>query len=558
MLPAIEDCHDCADFILVPLLWCRAGLWRRRSRRGCSRASTARSSAIATGWTSRATTCSGISPRTTRCCSTPPPISPAHLLPDARFVRSGRLGAEQSQVGARTRARLARPFREMGDGRVQLGALFPDRPQGPDRAVGAGARRRYARARARGHRAAARDRRPLGASRHADRRAGPLLRAHAARRRARSNCPASRACCGARAITAAASMRCRSSRSACATTASTCRPSWRRSPSTRRDDAQEWCFAQGQDRIAKLYHYKTRDYRDGHGGALPLERVGLSGDGAAPAARRQSRRADLDQPSRARPSSPAMAARPTGAGRGTLPRVHQYRGLAVVLFDCAAGAARFHPRLVPAIGVRRRRRSTATWRSLAGGGGMALLKGSGPLAAGRRAGRPPATSSGLPAARHAGSSGSATRRANGELESLRKRALADSPSRQATTAASCRRSRLWPRDLSRRRARSKRRAASSIRRTGRSRARPSICRSADVTGELQGGRHDRREVSDSRSTGRATALWEEENDQDQTAARRPRGGPAVDAPRRLPATCASCGIPTASRARSCRTSSTAS
>ncbi|TGV41569.1 hypothetical protein EN803_43510, partial [Mesorhizobium sp. M2D.F.Ca.ET.160.01.1.1] len=23
-LPAIEDCHDCADFILVPLLWCRA------------------------------------------------------------------------------------------------------------------------------------------------------------------------------------------------------------------------------------------------------------------------------------------------------------------------------------------------------------------------------------------------------------------------------------------------------------------------------------------------------------------------------------------------------
>src|SRR5262249_40398322 len=23
MLPAIEDCHDCADFILVPLLWCR-------------------------------------------------------------------------------------------------------------------------------------------------------------------------------------------------------------------------------------------------------------------------------------------------------------------------------------------------------------------------------------------------------------------------------------------------------------------------------------------------------------------------------------------------------
>jgi hypothetical protein len=25
-LPAIEDCHDCADFILVPLLWSRASM----------------------------------------------------------------------------------------------------------------------------------------------------------------------------------------------------------------------------------------------------------------------------------------------------------------------------------------------------------------------------------------------------------------------------------------------------------------------------------------------------------------------------------------------------
>ena len=30
VLPAVEDCHDCADFILVPLLWCRG----RRSAGG--------------------------------------------------------------------------------------------------------------------------------------------------------------------------------------------------------------------------------------------------------------------------------------------------------------------------------------------------------------------------------------------------------------------------------------------------------------------------------------------------------------------------------------------
>ena len=39
-LPAIEDCHDCADFILVPLLWCRHAYRRQRSRPSCASAST--------------------------------------------------------------------------------------------------------------------------------------------------------------------------------------------------------------------------------------------------------------------------------------------------------------------------------------------------------------------------------------------------------------------------------------------------------------------------------------------------------------------------------------
>ena len=55
---------------------------RRRHRPGLrARASTAPSSATATGSTSPATTSSGTSPRTTRCSSTPRPTSPATSCP---------------------------------------------------------------------------------------------------------------------------------------------------------------------------------------------------------------------------------------------------------------------------------------------------------------------------------------------------------------------------------------------------------------------------------------------------------------------------------------------
>jgi hypothetical protein len=50
-LPAIEDCHDCADFILVPLLWSRAVHADKLDARRWSSASTRPCSAIATGWT---------------------------------------------------------------------------------------------------------------------------------------------------------------------------------------------------------------------------------------------------------------------------------------------------------------------------------------------------------------------------------------------------------------------------------------------------------------------------------------------------------------------------
>ncbi len=101
----------------------------------------------------------------------------------------------------RARPRLARPFREMGNGRVQFGAVFPDRPKGPVHPPGAGAGRGHSRPRRRRHPSPARNRRPLGPSRHSDRRARAAPTSTRCVPVARSSCRASPACSGAMAIT---------------------------------------------------------------------------------------------------------------------------------------------------------------------------------------------------------------------------------------------------------------------------------------------------------------------------------------------------------------------
>ena len=362
--------------------WCRCSGAARRYAAALSpalaRASTTPSSATATGWTSPATTCSGTSPRTTRCSSTPPPISPAHLLPDARFTRSGRTGAEQSAVGRDARARLARPFRALGDGRVQLRPLLPDRPQGPDRALRPRARRRHPRPRRPRHRAPARDRRQLRPPRHAHRRAGPLLRALAARRplaRALRHRPPA---LGPRLLRRRASTPCRSSRSACATTASPCPSLAARADLGRRRRAG-MVLPPGRGRLRRPLPLQDPRLRDGHRRPLPLGRVGLPGDGAPRPHRRRSPQAQIwiNHPGE---TIQCGFGRPSyWGGCGTLPRVHQYRGLAVVAFDGAAAAARLHPRLVSPRRLRRDRARTPTAAFARCGDGLAALLADGPL-----------------------------------------------------------------------------------------------------------------------------------------------------------------------------------
>jgi hypothetical protein len=155
----------------------------------------------------------------------------------------------------------------------------------------------------------------------------------------------------------------------------------------RREDAQEWCFAQGQDRIAKLYHYKTRDYaigtaahyRWGEWGyqeTVLHMRLGVDPDAQIFI----NHPGEVIHSGHGRPSY--------WGGSGTLPRLHQYRGLAVMLFDCAEEQPDFTHAWFP--------RQVFDFASVAGnaavarsGGGMAMLKASGalqPVAAGPTAG----------------------------------------------------------------------------------------------------------------------------------------------------------------------------
>lgn len=113
-----------------------------------------------------------------------------------------------------------------------------------------------------------------------------------------------------------------------------------------KDSALEWCFAQGANRIARLYHYKTRDIAMG---SIAAYRWGEWGYQETPIHLRIGHRPEaqiwINHPGETlyggfgRPSY--------WGGCGTLPRVQQYRGLAVVIFDTHAGQPDFTHAFLP-------------------------------------------------------------------------------------------------------------------------------------------------------------------------------------------------------------------
>ena len=96
--------------------------------------------------------------------------------------------------------------------------------------------------------------------------------------------------------------------------------------------AHEWTFAQGQDNFARLYHYKTADHAMGSAAHYRWRQWGYQ---ETVLHLRLGRDPDaqiwINHPGETIHSG---YGRPSyWGGCGTLPRVHQYRGLAIALFD---------------------------------------------------------------------------------------------------------------------------------------------------------------------------------------------------------------------------------
>jgi hypothetical protein len=332
MLPAIEDCHDCADFILVPLIWCR-----QLYSDGIAPDLVARIDKAILGYRYWMDEPGNdvqwyFSENHALLFHTAAYLA-GRLLPQDRFVRAGRLGSQQSKVGlARVRTWLDH-FEKWEMAEFNSAPYFPIDLKGltalmalaPDEDV-----------RGRAKAAIVRLIRVVASSAHHGILTGAQGRSY------------EHTLCAGRSLELSGLARMLWGAGnygrrfhALPQLALCLREHGLELPEElgdiarwRRDDAQEWCFAQGQDRIAKLYHYKARDYAMGTAAHYRWNEWGYQETvlhvrlGDNPDAQIW-----INHPGETIHSG---YGRPSyWGGSGTLPRVHQYRGLAIVLFDCA-------------------------------------------------------------------------------------------------------------------------------------------------------------------------------------------------------------------------------
>ncbi len=375
MLPSIEDCYDCADFMLVPLLWIRRRFWD--SVEPALRDRVDRAILNYRYWTDEPGNDVQwyFSENHALLFHTAAYIG-GDMLPDATFVRSRRSGREQSAVGAaRVRAWLDHfELWEMAEfnsapyfpidlkGLCALAALAPD----------ADIRERAARGISRLLEIVARS------AHHG------MITAAQGRSYEHSLRPVrtlelssiSRLCwgrgwygCKVHSLPLLALLVRDHGYSPPAGLAAVADHNG--------DEHLEWCFAQGPQRIARLYHYKARDYAMGSVAAYRWNAWGYQETplhlrlGQVPEAQVWiNHPGETIQFGFGRPSF--------WGGNGTLPRVHQYRGLAVLLFDVHEGQPDFTHAWFPTVAFDEHQvdGSIALAR---GGDGMVLLKGAAPL-----------------------------------------------------------------------------------------------------------------------------------------------------------------------------------
>ncbi|MER9648425.1 hypothetical protein [Mesorhizobium sp. M0199] len=331
-LPAIEDCHDCADFILVPLLWCRKAYGDRLEVSLRARIDNAilgyrywmDEPGDDVQWY--------FSENHALLFHTAAYIA-GSLLPDVRFVRSGRLGREQSAVGAaRVRAWLdhfeawemaefnSAPYFPIDlKGLCALYALAPDK----DIAERAG-------------NAVIRLLEIVARSAHRGILTGAQGRSYEHTLRAARSLELSGIC---RMLWGKGNYGMRfhalPQLALCLRDHDLSVPDGLAAIASLTDDtAWEWTFAQGQDRFARLYHYKTRGHAMGSAAGYRWNQWGYQETviharlGKNPDAQIWiNHPGEVLQSGYGRPSY--------WGGSGTLPRLHQYRDLAIVSFSCS-------------------------------------------------------------------------------------------------------------------------------------------------------------------------------------------------------------------------------
>lgn len=373
-LPRIDDCWDCADFALVPLLWCRMRFGDLLGTDLCARID--RTVLGYRYWMDEP----GddvqwyFSENHALLFHTAAHLG-GHLLPDATFVRSGRTGAEQSALDAeRLRAWLdhfeawemaefnSAPYFPIDlKGLTALFALSPD----------AGIRDRAGRG-------IARLAEIVANSAHQGVLTGAQGRSYEHTLRASRSLELSAI---GRLLWGTGS---HGSRFHAMPQLALCLrdhglelPDLAPHAAWDSDDAQEWTFTQGQDRIAKLYHYKTRDHAIG---SIAAYRWGEWGDQETLVHARLGPDPDaqvwINHPGEVIHSG---YGRPSyWGGSASVPRVQQYRDLALVVFDGVAPQPDFTHAFFPRAAFEASRVSgDVAWAEA--GDARLLLRASGPL-----------------------------------------------------------------------------------------------------------------------------------------------------------------------------------
>jgi hypothetical protein len=374
-LPAIEDVHDCADFILVPLLWCRKAYGDR-----IEPALRARVDAAILGYRYWMDEPGNdvqwyFSENHALLFHTAAYLA-GNILSEARFIRSGRTGIEQSATGAaRVRAWLDHFERwEMAEfnsapyfpidlkGLCALYALAPD----DDIAGRAGT-------------AILRLLEIVARSAHHGILTGAQGRSYEHTLRAALSLELSAI---SRMLWGKGNYGMRfhalPQLALCLRDHGLVVPDELAAIASAEPGAEwEWCFAQGQDRFARLYHHKTRDHAMGSVAAYRWDQWGYQETvlhvrlGDNPDAQIWiNHPGEALQSGYGRPSS--------WGGCGTLPRVHQYRALAVLRFDCSSEQPDFTHAWFPQFAFDETRIS-AEFALARAGDALAMLKATTPL-----------------------------------------------------------------------------------------------------------------------------------------------------------------------------------